>query len=963
MKSVGRKQVTLGVIASDYRHSWQKTINPTIKRGLTMKKNLLSVAVKGAIGFTAAAIMVPAMPVFAQQDAEMVEEVVVTGSRIKRADLDSPSPVTVLDREDMKVSGLTDVGDLLQSLPSMSGSPIGTTTNNGGNGSVEIDLRGLGVDRTLTLINGRRTVDGGDYQTIPSAMIERVEILKDGASATYGADAVAGVVNIITRKDFEGVELEVQTADFSEMDSGRQDSVSIVVGQQFDKGNFVFGAEYVTQEEAFQSDAPWDFFQNSYYIYPAGCESNVTSCYAGGSSRIPEGRFAIGDKSYINPGNGLVADDGRLYNYAPINYIQTPYERLNFFVEGNAEITDNVRFFTEVRANNRTSAQQLAPMPYDSRPGFDPAYSGFYDFDGNGTLKSYNGIHQDNYYLSNALDAAGIDNQPASAVRRRVVESNRRFEQDIVQVQGVFGFEGTFNDYDWQISYNRGYRSRTDIDMGQFVGANLQNALGPSADLDGDGTPECYSDISDESTLIEGCVPLNLVGGAGTITDEMLAYVGTNLTDHYVDTQEVLDFSLSGDGFELPGGAMAWAVGGGYWAQARTYSPDSGKTTGAVTGGTGLGADGSLYNANLFAEVLLPAYDNGAQSIDVKGGLRHDSYNRFGSDTTWQIGVDVQLIDALKLRATTGTVFRAPTLEDLFDGQFDNAPTAQDPCAETPLPAGCAQASVQDDNQLPATIGGNEDLQPETGDTFTAGVVWTPSFGDSGDLSITLDYWKIQIEDGISSYGAQYILDQCHRSQDDSFCALITRTGDYAIQDILDIDQNVAEQGAAGVDFETRYTLDTEIGQWEASLLWTHLLERTKVAVPGLDEENLEGRYTDPTAEDGGAYAENKINYSLSWYWNELSVSYRGEYISALEGDVSFVDDLPPGYKQDIDAQLYHDLVASYDFSNGTSISSGITNITNEEPPYIDIGFNAKTDPATYRLFGRGYYLRLSHKF
>ncbi|WP_444906353.1 TonB-dependent receptor domain-containing protein [Microbulbifer sp. SSSA008] len=926
-----------------------------------MKKNLLSVAVKGALGITAAAIMVPSMPAFAQEDAEMVEEVVVTGSRIKRADLDSPSPVTVLDREDMKVSGLTDVGDLIQSMPSMSGSPIGTTTNNGGNGSVEIDLRGLGVDRTLTLVNGRRTVDGGDYQTIPSAMVERVEILKDGASATYGADAVAGVVNIITRKDFEGVELEIQNADFFDMDAGQQDSVSIVVGQQFDKGNFVFGAEYVTQEEAFQSDAPWDFFQNSYFIYPSsaiGCEDNVTTCYPLGSSRIPEGRLNIGGDNYINTGNGLVADDNRLYNYAPINYIQTPYERFNFFVEGSAEIADDVRFFTEVRANNRSSAQQLAPMPYDSRPGFDPAYSGFYDFNGDGALESYNGIHQDNYYLSNALSEAGLDNQPASAVRRRVVEADRRFEQEVQQIQGVFGFEGTFNDYDWQISYNRGYRSRTDIDMGQFVGANLAYALGPSADLDGDGTPECYSDINDSSTLIEGCVPLNLVGGAGTITDEMLDYVGTNLTDHYVDTQEVLDFSVSGDGFELPAGTMGWAVGGGYWAQTRTYSPDSGKATGAVTGGTGLGADGSLYNTNLFAEVLVPAYDNGTQSVDVKGGLRYDSYNRFGSDTTWQIGVDVQLIDTVKLRATTGTVFRAPTLEDLFDGQFDSSPTAQDPCATTPLPAGCAQASVQDDTQLPGTIGGNTELQPETGDTFTAGVVWTPSFGDSGDLSVTLDYWKTEIEDGISSYGVQYILDQCYIAQDDSYCALVTRTNSYAIENVLNVDQNVAEQGASGIDFETRYTLDTEIGQWEASLLWTHLLERTKTAYPGAEEENLEGRYTDPTAEDGGAYAENKINYSLSWYWNELSVSYRGEYISALDADVSYVDHI-----QKIDAQLYHDLVASYDFSNGTSVSGGITNLTDEEPPYIDVGFNASTDPATYRLFGRGYYLRLNHKF
>ncbi len=932
-----------------------------------VKRTKLATAIKlAALGATSAAMLMSGQ-VLAQDDAglDALEEVVVTGSRIKRSDLDSPSPITVIDREAMKVTGLTDVGDLIQSMPSMSGSPIGTTTNNGGNGGVFIDLRGLGSNRTLTLVNGRRTVDGGDFQTIPSAMVERVEVLKDGASATYGADAVAGVVNIITRTDFEGVEFDIQKADFFDMDSGAQDSFSVVVGQTFDKGNFVFGAEYVTQEEAFQSDAPWDFFQNSYYIYPAGCESQLTApytggagsgCYAGGSSRIPEGRLNIGGTSYMNAGSGLVPHDGRNYNYAPVNYIQTPYERFNFFVEGNAELTDDVRFFTEVRANNRKSAQQLAPMPYDSRPGFDPAYEGLYDFDGDTNLDAYNGIHQDNFYLSQALAAAGLPNQPARDVRRRVLEDNRRFEQEIVQVQGVFGFKGTMNDLDWELSYNRGYRSRNDIDMGQFFGGNLAKALGPSADLDGDGTPECYTDISDANTKIDGCVPMNLVGGAGTITPDMLAYVSADLADHSVTEQEVIDFSITGEGFELPGGAMGWAAGMGYWAQWAKTTPDSTKVLGVVSGGTGTGTSGSLYNSNLFAEVLLPVLDN----VDIKGGVRYDSYSIFGNDTTWQLGVDYQVMDELKLRATAGTVFRAPTIGDLFGGQGDSAPTAQDPCANTPLPAGCAQASTQDDSQLPATVGGNPGLEPETGDTFTAGVVWNPTFGDVGDMSITVDYWKTNIEGGISSYGAQYILDKCYEEQVAEFCSLVTRTDTYVVKNILDISKNVAEQSAAGIDTEVRYTMDTEIGQWKASFLWTHLLERDKIGVPGLPVEEKVGTFTDPTAEDGGAYAENKINYSLSWYWDSLSVNYRGEYISELEAPVTFL----PSYTQKIDAQLYHDISASYDFGEtNTTLSAGITNLTNEEPPYIDVGFNAKTDPATYRVMGRGYYLRVVQKF
>ena len=259
-------------------------------------------AVRLALGIGAGSLTFGASTgALAQVEGEPVlEEVVVTGTRISRPDLDSASPISVVDREAILAYGVTDVGNLIQKMPSMSDSPIGTTTNNGGSGAVLIDLRGLGTARTLTLVNGQRVVDGGDYQTIPSTMIERVEILKDGASAVYGADAVAGVVNIITRRDFEGIELNAQTADFADMKSGAQETIGLIAGSNFGDGNFVFGAEYVNQEQAFQSDAPWDFFQGAYYIYPAGCEHQLTApwdntstggCYQGGSSRIPESRL------------------------------------------------------------------------------------------------------------------------------------------------------------------------------------------------------------------------------------------------------------------------------------------------------------------------------------------------------------------------------------------------------------------------------------------------------------------------------------------------------------------------------------------------------------------------------------------------------------------------------------------------------------------------------------------------
>ena len=194
-----------------------------------MNKNKMTIAVKSVLGVAALSSAMAGGLAYAQDDEAKIEEVLVTGSRIARTDLESASPVTVLTRETLVATGVTDIGSLIQRMPSASGSPIGTTTNNGGNGGVFVDLRGLGSIRTLSLVNGRRTVDGGDYQTIPGVMIDRAEILKDGASAVYGADAVAGVVNIITRSNFEGLEVEFQTSDSQDVPVG-QDTISFIAG-------------------------------------------------------------------------------------------------------------------------------------------------------------------------------------------------------------------------------------------------------------------------------------------------------------------------------------------------------------------------------------------------------------------------------------------------------------------------------------------------------------------------------------------------------------------------------------------------------------------------------------------------------------------------------------------------------------------------------------------------------------
>jgi len=932
-------------------------------------RDSLSEAIKRALGLTVSltTLMSGAVAV-AQDDDETLttEEVLVTGSRIKRADLDNANPVTVVTREEMQLTGMTDLGDLIQRLPSMSGSPIGSTTNNGGNGSVTIDLRGIGADRTLNLINGRRSVDGGDYQTIPTAMVERIEILKDGGAAAYGADAVAGVVNIITRDDFEGVEIEFLTADWMDTDSGSQSGLSAIFGKAFDKGHFVAGVEYVDQEEAYQSDAPWDFFQDSYYIYPTGCEAQVTApfdgtssggCYPIGSSRIPEGRLAtISQGTFMNPdGSGLVPYDGRTYNYAPVNYIQTPYKKTNIFLDGRMDITDTIEFSAMLRSNNRKSAQELAPQPYNSPT--DPAYNGVWE-NAEGEEVAYSGISPDNYYLVQAFNAAGLTPEPIRDARRRMVETNRRFDQTIEQTQVNLQLDGSAlfgSDISWTAYYNYGRRTREDIDSGQFFGPNLSNAMGPSADLNGDGQPECYQDINDPNSVITGCVPFNFFGGPGTVTQDMLDYVGVSLVDTYRSELDSYGIDFTGSIFNLPGGQIGWAAGYQKREEIYRYSPDSAKQKDEVTGNTGAGTNGDYEVDSFYIEALLPVLDN----VELSVGWRYEDFSTYGSEDVWKVGGRWDITDNLALRGTWGEVFRSPSISDLFGGLVDSFPTYVDPCASNGVAAdgslapGCAQQSVQLDSQVLAREGGNPGLTAETGETLTFGVVWTPTVGPVG-LELALDYWEVDLEDGITELGVNYILNDCYTNQNQGSCDLITRRADYSIAQILDAPINAAELYSEGIDAQIDATWDLGGSQLSASLLWSHFLDNYRKSFPDDDEFDLVGRYT------GSAYAEDKANFTLAWSWNSLRVSWLGEYIGKLESPSVIFGD----YDQSIDSQLYHDLVVDYNFDRtGTTISAGITNVTDEEPPYMDLGFNAKTDPSTYRMFGQGYYIRIKQTF
>ena len=341
----------------------------------------------------------------------------------------------------------------------------------------------------------------------------------------------------------------------------------------------------------------------------------------------------------MNEGNGLVPYDGRAYNYAPINYIQTPYQRTNMFADGSFALTDSIEMNASVRGNFRQSAQLLAPLPYDSRAGLDPGYQGVF----NGV--PYNGISEDNYLPRAGFGRCRIG---VAAGDRRAPPgrgNDRAFTQEVHQIQTNFGLNGDLgNDMHWDVYYNWGYRNEVDRDFGQMTGSKLAQALGPSADLNGDGTPECYGDIADPTSLIAGCVPMNFVGGAGTITRDMLDWVSADLSDTRVTEQHEAVGSISGSWFDLPGGTFGWAGGVAYTDTKYRYTPDSPKHWARSPATRVPEPQGSLIGNAVFAEFNAPVFDNDSQALNLRGSVRYDSYTTFDSEITWSAGLEFQVL-------------------------------------------------------------------------------------------------------------------------------------------------------------------------------------------------------------------------------------------------------------------------------------------------------------------------------
>ncbi len=811
-----------------------------------------------------------------EDDAVQLEKMPVTGSRIKRTDIEGFSPVTVITRQDLERSGLTDIGDLLRELPSVTGGALTTQSNNPGftSGATTVDIRGMGTVRTLVLINGRRLVDGGDLANIPFSVIERIDVLKEGASAIYGADAVAGVVNIITRREFEGAEVSVGYSQFTELNDftvqetgalfktkdGSQYNGSLLFGARSDRGGFTAAVDFNKQNPIFQGEVNAAALQGPLYV-----NSTSDGFYQVGSSFIPQGRFDVdcdGDGVRENvlfdpSGSGSTICDNTnyrpyigggpnndTYNYAPVNFVQRPFERRSFYFTGDYDLMDNVNVFMETRFTSRSADRKLAPLPYGPLIGNPGAPLTTITADDPDIRVGAVGVA-----FNNAYNPFGQD---IFDVRRRMVETagGRRFLGEVNQLDFVLGARGDLGDrWDYEVSYSYGRRTSDSTVQGQFFGTFLAAALGPSffqTDDNGnqvmgsDGRPlaVCGTEAN-PIAAINGvpCVPLDLFNGPGTITQNMLNFIGISTSSRLSTRLDVLNATVTGDIVELPAGPLSAAFGVERRDTKREQFRDSGIQAGAVTGNSGGNTNGQYDVDSLFGEVSIPILADApmAQLLDASIGFRYDDYSTVGSNSTFQGGIRWQPISGLLVRGSYAEVFREPNVLELFSASNEGFPGARDPCRANGGTGGIGcqglPAFNQDDGQVRAITGGNANLRPEEGDTVTLGVAWSPEFLPG--FSMTLDWWNVDLESTISTLTAQAILTTCANSG--NLCDTISRLPNGKIDKIQANTQNFGRMEREGIDYNFRYTKDSSFGLWTFNFLATQLLTAETTPFEGFE--------------------------------------------------------------------------------------------------------------------------------
>ncbi len=971
-----------------------------------------------------------ATPAYAQQQdvpdsaaqTEAGNEIVVTGSRIARVDLELASPVTVIGQKELEFRQPGTADDILRTLPGVRPN-IGAGVNNGSDGSSVVELRGIGPQRTLVLLDGRRVVPYGldgltDTNNIPLALLQRIEVLTGGASSTYGADAVAGVVNFITRRDFSGID-----ASASYRVSGRGDAqrfkADLVVGANLadNRGNVVLSVGYTKADPLLHLDRSISAMPISSTTGSFLGATTAQVTIFGSPTNAALGLPASTLGAVVNPATGLLqaATATDTYNTNIGTYFQTPLDRINAYSAARYEINDHVEFYGTAQFNRNEIATQLA-----SSGTFGNTYQLALN---NPYLTS--GIRNQlctarSISATNCAAAAAVQGGPGTAgylevpviAQRRFTEYGPRlnvFESQMFQVQG--GFRGeivTGLKYDISAQYGETTQNQTRGNWGSF--SKVQQALRAYR------TPTGQIRCADTNN---GCVPLNLFGPNGSITQEQLAFIDLDAIINRKVTQTVVTGSVSGDLFASPlaTNKIAFAVGGEYRKVTAASQPDGPSQIQGEVLGTGARTppDVGRYSVKeVFGEIIAPLIEDKPffHKLTVEAGIRYSDYTTTGGSTTWKAGGTWEPYMGFKLRGSYQVAVRSPNIQELYQSPVQGLGNLTvDPC-QGAVTGGLAQLCIATgapantigsipsptSGQINNTTSGNRNLDVERAKTWTVGGVFAPAMIKG--FSLTLDYFNIRVRDAITQPAQADILNGCYSASlnpgftNNAFCALIGRNpltgslnGAGETPGVILTYSNLGVIETAGVELGVNQAIRlndigiNDEGTVTASFNGTRLSYYNFQATPNAINRNCTGYYSaggcqNPRARYrwNGRLTYGRELFDISLLWTHISqVSLEPFLATRLPGNVAQPGGPNPSTIlerfRSIPTFDYFDLSARVSPTKALDLTLTVNNLFDKKPPLVGAGvggtsFNSgNTFPTLYDPIGRAFTLGARLKF
>jgi iron complex outermembrane receptor protein len=912
---------------------------------------------------------------FAQETTEpATEEIVVTGSRIARPNEVSATPVNSISAEAIAQRGSVSVVDVLTTVPQVGASrntPSGAPRDAAVAGIYTVDLRALGASRTLVLVDGRRYVPGVvgstavDLNSIPTDLIQRVEVTTGGASAVYGSDAVAGVVNFIMKRDFEGLRMSAQVGAASRGD-GEQFKFGFTGGGKFadGRGNAVLYASYDETRPIFASDRPISrtpvlisnitrpdlavFGPNAIPVLNArtGVFGLNASTAAGSSIQrvvLPDGTIATPSaaRDSINP--------------APYTMINAPTKHYLAGGSFTYALTDKVNLFSDLVYSRNESSPQYEPPTLSIGPG--------------DTALVPNTIPLSNPFIPAAMRALVPAGRTEIAMSRSFPElgasqnpTTRDLQRIVVGANGEF--DGLGSTWHWDTYYEYGRTHQIQSQTSRPNRARLYEGL--HVESDGAGGFRC----ANPTARTQGCVPLNFFTG-NALTSAEVNYIRGSGTMVSTNNQQVAGANISGNLFELPAGAVGIAAGVEWRREAADFVPDDVLSRGQLVN-FAAPTTGRYSAKEAFLEMTLPLLKDKpfAKSLELEGAFRRADYTTTGASNTWKLGASYEPFGGLRFRGVYATALRAPNISELFGGRSFGVFIVADPCVGGGSTAaqrtycaaqpGVTPGFTANNYRINMISGGNNNLTPERAKTLTFGAVMTPSFVPR--LSLSVDYYDIRISNAITALGTQLVVNQCAATNDPAYCSLVGRdTSSGLITSVLGLPINAATTNLKGLDVEANYKLLLgDIGGMRlgdsltATLNYTWLREYKTVPLPGSAAVDMVGQPYTPA---------HKGNLRLNYVNGRLNVSLNERVVGKVYRVVgqNFAGN-------DVSARAYTDVQIRYDFNDRYALYVGANNLFDTQPPliptpYIQTSTGTNTAGGAYDLVGTFLYAGVNFKF